>query len=458
MPGAKPRLRDVTRASTLDELLSERAESGRAWDLRLLQVTQEERPHPPAAVLDGDSIALSFSDIHTQAGRAAAHLARHGVRDGDRVLLVVPTGLSFVVAFFACQRLAAVPVPVVPPWSERSLRTHIARLTAIAELCEPAATVIAPALESRLHAVADADALSSLLKKTIAGDDLLCERDTRDTTPVAADRPAMIQFTSGSTGRPKGVVLTHRALIANAHGIGLAIGVSSDDVACAWLPLFHDMGLIGHLLGPLLWGVQSVLMPPQVFMRSPRAWLRAISRYRATVSTAPNFAYELCQARTSEREVEALDLRCWRVAMCGGEPVLAATLERFAQRFAMGERRHVRDDPFDLFRLETVPSFECETSVEDAMRGATAGIGLVGDLGDSPFAAERAEDRIEIVAALEQLEVPETPFEHAGQPLDAAAGEVAGEQRVACIEAHLHAEEGRSLDVGLHRPAQLRVA
>ena len=172
--GARRGLLDVTRASTLDTLLSERASSQRDWDVRLLHVTEQEQRHQPGAG-DGDSLALSFADIHSMAGRAAARLLRGGVRDGDRVLLVLPTGLTFVVAFFACQRLGAIPVPVVPPWSTRSLRTHLARIAGIAELCDPATTVIAPELADRIRAAAQDHDERWLSTNVIAGEELLAK-------------------------------------------------------------------------------------------------------------------------------------------------------------------------------------------------------------------------------------------------------------------------------------------
>jgi len=145
---------------------------------------------------------------------------------------------------------------------------------------------------------------------------------------------ALIQYTSGSTGQPKGVVLTHANLLANIRAMGAAVQASSRDVFVSWLPLYHDMGLIGAWLGSLYYGMPLVLMPPQQFLARPARWPRAIHRYRATLSAGPNFAYEILAGKVPDDELRGLDLSTWRLAFNGAEPVRAATLEKFAQRFA----------------------------------------------------------------------------------------------------------------------------
>jgi fatty-acyl-CoA synthase len=152
---------------------------------------------------------------------------------------------------------------------------------------------------------------------------------------VSLDDVAFVQFTSGSTSAPKGVAITHRSLAANIEAINGPAGLDSSpaDSAVSWLPLYHDMGLVGMALGAMYCARPAVLMTPQAFVKRPADWLRAISRHRATVSFAPSFAYDLCVRRIKARELEGLDLSCWRVAGCGGEPIHAASLAAFAEKF-----------------------------------------------------------------------------------------------------------------------------
>ena len=149
------------------------------------------------------------------------------------------------------------------------------------------------------------------------------------------DDVAFIQYTSGSTSHPKGVVLTHRCVAENIGGIHgpRGLDVTASDIGVSWLPLYHDMGLIGMSFAPLYGARPVVLMAPEMFVKRPVEWLRAITQYRATISYAPNFAYDLCVRRVKDRDVEGLDLSSWRVAGCGAEPVNAQTLAAFAEKF-----------------------------------------------------------------------------------------------------------------------------
>ena len=151
---------------------------------------------------------------------------------------------------------------------------------------------------------------------------------------MSPNAPALLQFTSGSTAAPKGVVLTHANIEANAAAIAGGLGVTPSDVGVSWLPLYHDMGLIGMLLAGIYARVALVMMSPLLFLKRPTAWLEAISTYRGTISFAPNFAYELCLRRVKPSQIEALDLSSWRVAGCGAEPVRSETLLAFAEQFA----------------------------------------------------------------------------------------------------------------------------
>jgi acyl-CoA synthetase (AMP-forming)/AMP-acid ligase II len=152
---------------------------------------------------------------------------------------------------------------------------------------------------------------------------------------VDADQLALLQYTSGSTGRPKGVMLTHANLMTNIHAIGQLFEPSRDDRAVFWLPPYHDMGLIGAVMSSLVHGVHTTLMSPGSFVRRPRRWLETISRTSATISGAPNFAYALCASRLGAQDIGQLDLRSWRVAFCGAEPIQADVMRHFCERFSV---------------------------------------------------------------------------------------------------------------------------
>ena len=145
---------------------------------------------------------------------------------------------------------------------------------------------------------------------------------------------ALLQYTSGSTGTPKGVMLTHSNLMHNQQMIYQAFGHSEQTIFVGWLPLFHDMGLIGNVLQPMYLGIPSILMPPAAFLMNPICWLKAISKYRATTSGGPNFAYDLCVRKVKPEQLANLDLNSWDVAFNGAEPIRAKTLEQFSEKFA----------------------------------------------------------------------------------------------------------------------------
>jgi len=249
--------------------------------------------------------SLDYGRLDLRARAVAAHLQVQGAA-GEPVALALPTGLGFVEAFFGCLYAGAIAVPMPDAQTRRGAeRAQAIRADCGARLAvEPGA---AP------------DALAA---------------QWRGPAPGAAAL-ALLQYTSGSTAAPRGVMVTHGALSANIEAIAAAFALDRATRGVNWLPLYHDMGLIAGVAAPAALGVPSVLLPPLAFLQNPLRWLRAISSYRGTTSGAPSFAYELC-ARALERRPpgEALDLSCWKVAFCGGEPVRAETLERFARAAA----------------------------------------------------------------------------------------------------------------------------
>jgi acyl-CoA synthetase (AMP-forming)/AMP-acid ligase II len=327
-----PPLRQIafSTATTLGRMLQERAEGPQGDDVRLLFVDGPAPPGIKPAEGDDEARLFQYRELYEISCRAASCFRRHGVRKGDRVFLFLSTGPAFLAAFYGCQMLGAIAVPIAPPRSVSQLGGHLNRL---AQICEPSLTVVGTTWMP-LFRLARRSSRSGLQKIVEETELFVTEAALDVPVPVEPSEPAIIQFTSGSTGKPKGVTLSHANLFANIKAIGTAGGFRDGDFACCWLPLFHDMGLIGHVLNAMLWRVGLVLMPPEAFMNKPSRWLNALSRYGVAHSTAPNFAYVLCVRKIVDREIADLDLSRWRLAYCGAEPVHPETIRRFTERFA----------------------------------------------------------------------------------------------------------------------------
>ncbi len=281
---------------------------------------------------DGTEKLFSFHDIAAEAERRGAHLAARGLRKGDRVALVLPEGEQFVLSFLGALFAGVVPVPIYPQLSFKNIEgyhdtvAHIVRASGATMLLTTAAT--RPYVEP---VAARVSALASIV--TI---DELEGAAPALHVDVRPDDLAFLQFTSGSTSRPKGVMVTHGNLAANAEAFMLD-GLARDptvDKGVSWLPLFHDMGLIGFVVGPLFTNIPCVFLPTASFVRAPRLWLDKIHEHRGTITYAPNFAYALVAKRVRDRDVDGLDLSCLRIAGCGAEPIQARSLRDFAQRLA----------------------------------------------------------------------------------------------------------------------------
>ena len=247
---------------------------------------------------------------------------------------MLPTSRDFFLIFAGTLLAGATPAPIYPPF----------RADRIAEYAERQSAILANAGARLLVTFREAEQVARLLKprvpsleNVVTATTLIESRATAPLGPQVRSREedlALLQYTSGSTGNPKGVMLTHANLLANIRAIGEALCIRSDDVGVSWLPLYHDMGLIGSWLMPLYFGLPLVVLSPLAFLSRPVRWLRAFDRYHGTIGAAPNFAYELATAKISDADLEGLDLSAWRAALNGAEPVLPATLDRFAERFA----------------------------------------------------------------------------------------------------------------------------
>ncbi|HYM33221.1 MAG TPA: AMP-binding protein [Candidatus Cybelea sp.] len=290
-----------------------------------------DRPHIRLEVSDDSQLIITYAALHERARAAAAGLQTLGVGSGDTVAIMLPTGVDFFAAFFGALYAGAVPVPIYPPFRPAQLEDHLRRQVGILRNAE--ARVLLTTAEGRRVAALVRDQIETLRSvETVA--DLVAANARLLSRPCAPGDVALVQYTSGSTGDPKGVVLSHANLLANIRAMGEALEASSQDVFVSWLPLYHDMGLIGAWLGSLYFAALAVILSPIRFLARPERWLWAIHRNRATLSAAPNFAYELCLRRIADADINGLDLSTWRMAVNGAEPVSPATLRGFAERFA----------------------------------------------------------------------------------------------------------------------------
>ncbi len=300
-------------------------------------------------LLDGEmqEVTLSYEELDGRARSVAAAL-QATTQPGERVLLLYPSGLEYVVAFLGCLYAGVIAVPMYPPRSVRSDRSW-PRLVAIKN--DTRATTV-------LTTGTQLQSSETLFKEMLGLQDLhfiatdTCDRRLADrwVPPALTEETlAFLQYTSGSTGTPKGVMVTHGNLRHNYQMIHQFGELNPGDILVSWLPLYHDMGLIGNILYPLYAGARVVLMSPVAFLQRPLRWLETISRYQAVCSGGPNFAYELCIRKITEEQRATLNLASWQMAFCGSEPVRPDTLDRFAETFApCGFRREALSPCYGL--------------------------------------------------------------------------------------------------------------
>ncbi|KLU04773.1 Long-chain-fatty-acid--CoA ligase [Rhodopirellula islandica] len=287
--------------------------------------------------------ALTYAELHRRVRAVALRLVREtGAVPGDRAMLLFPPGLEFMIGFMACEMARLIPVPTSYPKPGRAMP----RLDTSVADCQPSVLIsdqetIAGIDSNRLSA--ETAALPMVATDASIQEDLARPDSLDDELPlgeIESTDLALLQYTSGSTSDPKGVMVSHANLLSNLESIRQAFGIEwsgddSDDYerGLFWLPPFHDMGLIGGILEPLYVGGHAILMSPRSFLARPMRWLRAISDYKATISGAPNFAYQLCVDRIDAAQADSLDLSGWELAFCGAEPINADTLQQFTDRF-----------------------------------------------------------------------------------------------------------------------------
>ena len=276
--------------------------------------------------------SLTYRELAMRARRVASGLIQHDVSPGDRVGLMLPTSIEFFVAFFGVLYAGAIPVPIYPPMRLSQLEDHLRRQTGI--LRNAGACILITMPEGRR--------LAGLLGSLVESLNHVVSVSDIEASAIALKLPqlkdpdaiALIQYTSGSTGDPKGVVLTHANLLANIRAMGRIMDAGSADVFVSWLPLYHDMGLIGAWLGCLHYAARLYVMSPLSFLIRPQSWLWAMHRYRATFSASPNFGFELCLAKIVDDDIKGLDLSALRMVANGAEPISIHTLRRFTERFS----------------------------------------------------------------------------------------------------------------------------
>lgn len=302
-------------------------------DLLRYRASMTPARHAYSYLSDGEAneVRWDYGELDRRARSIAAWLQSVGA-EGSRALLLYPPGLDYVAAFFGCLYAGVVAVPAYPPQRRRGVPRIRAILADSRAEFALATTVIRNALTRVIEKGAAYEDLAAL--QWLNTDQIEPGVESHWTHPrLTPDTLAFLQYTSGSTGTPKGVKVSHGNLLHNQRAIQESFGHTSDDVIVGWLPLYHDMGLIGNILQPLYVGASCILMSPIHFLQKPVRWLSAITKYRATTSGGPNFSYELCVRQVTDAQRADLDLRSWSVAFNGAEPVRAATIERFSKRF-----------------------------------------------------------------------------------------------------------------------------
>ena len=318
---ALPTVPAASDARTLIEVLEWHA--ARHPDRLHLTVLQDE-----ATVLG----TLTYAELAARARAVARGLIARDVTPGDRVALMLPTSIDYFIAFFGILYAGAVPVPIYPPMRLSQIEDHLRRQIGILRnagacllITMPEGVRLAGLLRAQVESLNAVESVAHLVDAS--------------TPPVNLPQPgnsnsvALIQYTSGSTGDPKGVVLSHSNLLANIRAMGEVMDASSADVFVSWLPLYHDMGLIGAWLGCLHFAAPLYAMSPLSFLVRPESWLWAMHRFRATFSASPNFGFELCLNKIADADLEGLDLSSLRMVANGAEPVSVQTLRRFIDRF-----------------------------------------------------------------------------------------------------------------------------
>lgn len=283
-------------------------------------------------LVDGESqtASITYAELDRQANEIAAALSAR-CKPGDRALLLYPPGLDFISGFFGCLYAGIVAVPLYSPRPNRA----DPRLDAVAANCGATVALSTGDVLAKLRAqrlkIECLEGLDQIATDSMASN---VSPPAKAPVPARGETLAFLQYTSGSTAAPRGVMVSHANLMANEAMIRVAFDWHENSSVVSWLPVYHDMGLIGNVLQPVYAGIPGILMPPAAFLMNPFRWLEVTSRYRGTCIGAPNFAYDLCARRVTPEQIATLDLSCVDLAYCGAEPIRHDAVERFLTAFA----------------------------------------------------------------------------------------------------------------------------
>ncbi|WP_299017667.1 AMP-binding protein [uncultured Photobacterium sp.] len=292
--------------------------------------THPDRPHL-YVYQDADHVEkISYRTLREKALQIASGLIEQDIAPGECVAIMLPTSNDYFYSFFGILYARAIPVPIYPPARPSQIEDHLKRHANILHNAQARLLITVPEAKPLSHLLR---MLVPSIKTVVTVPELEHAPEQMNVGEAAPNDIAFLQYTSGSTGQPKGVTLTHDNLLHNIRAMGKVVQANSSDVFVSWLPVYHDMGLIGTWFGSLYHAMPLVIMSPLVFLSKPQRWLWAIHRHRGTLSPAPNFAYELCINKIDDSELEGLDLSSWRLSWNGAEPVSPSTIKRFTERF-----------------------------------------------------------------------------------------------------------------------------